>query len=191
MNVGIVVEGPSDGATYPTLLRRIRGDIELLQVRECRGKSRLKNVFLGFLKEFDRNHAWGINASFVIRDSDCKPPQQIENELRGTLRDSGFNPHFPVDFFAARCQLETWLLADESAINHISQRRGKNKQVGPVEIKYEADVNAKGYFREQLFKAGLPIDPKVYQEIAEVADFDRIGRRCPYFQQFIHRIRAY
>lgn len=191
MNVGIVVEGPSDGATYPALLRRMRDDIELLQVRECRGKSRLKRVFIGFLKEFDRNHAWGINAGFVIRDSDCKPPQQIEDELRGALRDSGFNPHFPVDFFAARCQLETWLLADEGAITHVSQVRGKNKQVRPVEIQFEADNKAKTYFREQLLKAGLPIDPKVYREIAEVADFERIGNRCPYFQQFVRRIRAY
>ncbi len=50
MNIGIVVEGLDDYTTYPTLVQRIRNDIERLQVRECGGKSRLKNRFLNFLE---------------------------------------------------------------------------------------------------------------------------------------------
>src|SRR5258708_21594764 len=98
MNIGIVVEGPSDGTAYPALIRRIRNDVGRLQVRECGGKFGLKNKFLGFLKEFERNHAWQLNAVFVIRDSDCKPPQPIEAQLRNALRDSDFAPHFPAEF---------------------------------------------------------------------------------------------
>src|ERR1700687_6353146 len=100
MNIGIVVEGPSDGAAYPVLMRKIRNDIDGLQVRPCYGRSKLKNKFLDILKEFHRNHAWQINVAFVIRDSDCKPSQQIEEELLQVLRESSFDPHFPVKFFA-------------------------------------------------------------------------------------------
>jgi hypothetical protein len=81
MNIGIVVEGQDDYTTYPTLIQRIRNDIERSQVRECGGKSRLKNGFLNFLREF-QNPAWQIEIAVVIRDSDCQPPQPIENQLR-------------------------------------------------------------------------------------------------------------
>jgi hypothetical protein len=190
MNIGFVVEGPSDGAVYPTLVRKIRNDIGALQVREC-GGTRLKNVFLGFLKEFHRNPAWHIDLAFVIRDSDCKPPHQIEEQLRGVLRASGFVPHFPVEFFATKCQLETWLLADENAINQVSQRRGKNKQLEPVEFQFETDNSAKERFLERLTKANLPASPQVYKEIAEVAQIARITARCPSFQQFTRRVQAH
>ena len=165
-------------------------DIGRLQVRECGGKYRLKNTFLGFLKEFQRNHAWQINVAFVIRDSDCKPPQEIEEQLRRVLHESGF-AHFPVEFFATKCQLETWLLADENAINQVSQHRGKNKQVGSVEFQFETDNSAKNRFLEQLSKASLPATPQVYKQIADVADISRIAARCPSFQQFIRRVRAH
>jgi hypothetical protein len=161
MNIGIVVDGSSDGAAYPALIRRIRNDVDQLQIRPCGGKSRLKNAFVGFLKEFQRNPAWHINTAFVIRDSDCKPSQPIEDQLESTLHESGFAPNFPVQFFATKCQLETWLLADENAINQVSQRRGKNKQVGPVEFQFEIDNRAKERFLEQLSKASLPANPQV------------------------------
>jgi hypothetical protein len=93
MSIGIVVEGLYDIATYPILMRKIRGDIGRPQSRECGGKSNLKNIFVGFLNEFQRNPAWQINAAFVIRDSDCNPPQEIEEKLREVLRKSGFVPH--------------------------------------------------------------------------------------------------
>jgi Domain of unknown function (DUF4276) len=191
MNIGIVVEGPSDGAVYRTLIRRIRNDIDKLQVRECGGKYRLKNMFLGFLKEFQRNHAWQINVAFVIRDSDCKPPQPIEVDLRNVLHRSGFAPQFPIEFFATKCQLETWLLADENAINQVSQRRGKNLRVGPVEIQFEIDNSAKKHFMAQLSKVRLPASPQVYKDVADIADIARIAERCPSFQQFIDRVRAH
>jgi hypothetical protein len=191
MNIGIVVEGPSDGKTYPALIRKIRIDVDKLQVRECGGKTNLKNKFLGFLKEFQRNHAWQINAAYVIRDSDCEPSRPIEEQLRNVLLESGFAPDFPVDFFATKCQIETWLLADENAINHVSQRRGKNRTVGPAEIQFEIDNSAKERFLEQLSKAGLPANPEVYKEIAENADIARIVLRCPSFQQFIRRIQGH
>jgi len=190
MNVGIVVEGPSDGTTYPILMQRIRNDFGMRQVRECGGKYRLKNAFLGFLKEFQRNPAWQINVAFVIRDSDCKPPQEIEEQLRKVLRESGFAPHFPVEFFATKCQLETWLLADENAINEVSKRRGKNKQIGPAQIEFESYKPAKELFQKRLSGVGLPFDPQVYKEVASLADIARITASCRHFQKFVDKVRT-
>jgi hypothetical protein len=191
MNIGIVVEGPFDLAVYPVLMRRIRNDIGKLQVRPCYGKSKLKSKFLDILKEFHRNHAWQINVAFVIRDSDCKPSQDIEKELLQVLRESGFDPDFPVEFFATKCQLETWLLADENAINQVSHRRGKNGHVGPVEFQFETDNGAKIRFLEQLTNAELRATPQVYKEIADVADIARIAARCPSFRRFTTRVLAH
>ncbi len=66
MNVGLVVEGPTDEAAYGKLIQRIRNNIGVLQVRPCGGKSRLKNCFVGHLKEFQRNTAWQIDATRTV-----------------------------------------------------------------------------------------------------------------------------
>jgi hypothetical protein len=100
MNIGVVVEGHCDSKVYPILIKRLRRDIGTLQVRECGGKSKLRNRFVGFLREFDRNPAWHINAAFVIRDSDCRPPSPIEQQLHDVQTASGYMPHFVVEFFA-------------------------------------------------------------------------------------------
>ena len=189
MNLGVVVEGPSDRATYPVLIRRIRNDIGTLQVRDCGGRFKLKEAFPYFLEEFQRNHAWGIKAAFVIRDSDCKPSQKIENDLSKTLDASGFMPNFSVNFFAAKCDLETWLLVDQDAINEVSRRRGKNKQVVPVQFEFESE-KAKEVFRSQLSKASLRPVPDVYRDIATSLDLDRVASTCPSFQRFISKVRA-
>jgi hypothetical protein len=190
MNIGIVVEGPSDKATYPILLRRIRNDIGELQSRDCGGKSRLKRAFVGYLKEFNRNHAWNINTALVIRDSDCKPPHIIEEELGGLLDDPGFGRTFRVEFFATKCQLETWLIADENAINQIASLRGERKLVGPAQFQFETDNRAKQFFLAQLSSVNLPSTTAIYKEIADRMDFDRVASRCANFQRFIDKIRA-
>jgi hypothetical protein len=191
MSISIVVEGSSDGATYPILMKKIRNDIGKPQVRECGGKSNLKNLFVGFLKEFQRNHAWQIHVAFVIRDSDCKPPQQIEEQLRKVLHQSGFAPRFRVEFFATKCQLETWLLADENAINQVSHLRGKNKQVAPITIQLESHEKAKELFHERLSIAELRPTTPIYEEIARAADIKRIASRCPNFRQFTEKVLAH
>src|SRR5260370_16093777 len=124
MNAGIVVEGASDGSAYPVLIQRIRNDLDTRQVRECGGKSRLKNRFVNFLKEFHRNHAWQIDAAFVILDSDCNPSQPIEARLRNILNASGFTPRLHVAYFATRGILASCLLSVLDAIRKVAEQRG-------------------------------------------------------------------
>lgn len=192
MNVGIVVEGQDDFEVYPTLIRRIRNDLGKWQVRNCGGVPRLKNLFLGFLKEFHRNHAWRIDAALVIRDSDCKPPGQIEKQLQSILDASGFKPAFRVEFFAPQCMLESWLLGDWNAIRTVAVQRGHGAPNAPPNIQipnlsHSAD---KDVFIQALRYFGLPATPTVYGEVATFADLTLIGNRCAYFRDFSQRIRA-
>jgi hypothetical protein len=191
MNIGIVVEGVDDYTTYPTLIGRIRNDINRPQVRECGGKSRLKGRFLGFLKEF-QNPAWQIDLAIVIRDSDCSPPQPIEDKLNDALKSSKFKPQFHVELFAIPCMLESWLVSDLDAIRMIAAQRGHGAapQQLNVQIPNVHSPEDKKLFIHALSHFGLPATPAVYKEVASVVNFGLIGHRCSYFRKFVERITA-
>ncbi len=192
MNVGVVVEGTSDGSTYRRLLPRIRNDISVLQVRECLGKSGLKNLFVDFLKEFQRNHAWQINAAFVICDSDCNPPGPIEEQLRSILNASAFIPKFRVEFFAIGCMVESLLLSDLEAVRNVAVQRGHVAGAAPLNIGI-GNANSptdKEVFFQVLRHFGLPATPVVYGEIAAFADLTMVANRCNYFREFVKRIKG-
>jgi len=192
MNVGIVVEGAADGSAYPELVRRIRNDLDPCQIRECNGKSRLKNRFVNFLREFERNHAWQIDAAFVILDSDCNPSQPIEARLRDILNASGFAPEFPVEFFATSCMLESWLLSDLDAIRTVAVQRGHVAGLLPPSIQIANAPSAadKVVFIQVLSHFGLPATPPVYREVATLTNFTMIRNRCSYFGEFTKRTIA-
>lgn len=192
MNAGVVVEGPSDDATFRRIFPRIRNDIGRLQVRQCGGKHRLRNMFLGLLKGFQGNPAWQIDNAFVILDSDCKPAEQIENQLQGVLAASGYKPNFGVEFFAVPCMLESWLLSDLSAIENVAKDRSRYKELKlqNIEIAPRQSQADKGVFLQVLTRYGLPATPPVYAEIAGRADLTMIGKRCGYFREFMKRIQA-
>jgi hypothetical protein len=190
MNIGLVVEGPTDEAAYRKLVQRIRANVGALQVRPCGGKSRLRNGFVGHLKEFQRNSAWQINVAFVIRDSDCHPPQQIEQQLRDVLNASGFAPDFRVEFFATPCMLESWLISDIGAIRTVAAGRRANPEAGLQHLLITPQHSASDddAFNRVLSQLGLPATPPVYSEIAATADFESIKRRCVYFREFYRRL---
>jgi hypothetical protein len=146
--------------------------------------------FVGWLKHFQWHAEITVNKALVIRDSDCSDPVAWESTMSQILAQSHFVPDFPVHFHATKCEIETWLLADEDAINQVARSRGKPGLVSKVTIPLESYRNAKELFRKVLSKVGLPVDPEVYQEIASAANIDRIASRCAYFRQFVDRVRT-
>jgi hypothetical protein len=148
----------------------------------------LAQNFVAYLKEFQWK--WQVDKAIVIRDSDCRDPSVVELKLEEALHRSGFNRPYLIDFYATRCTLETWLLADEDAVNQVARSRGKRSSVQPVADPLQGKENSKDLFRRMLSQALLPADPAVYAEIAAAADIDRIRRRCPYFRQFEERVFA-
>jgi hypothetical protein len=188
MVFGIVVEGFADAAVYSKLIAKIRHDVQSVVPRPCGGKKFLKDKFVGYLKEFQWR--WKADKALVIRDSDCRDSGLVEDQLERQLRASGFQPQFPIHFYATNCMVDTWLLADENAVNRVALQRGKRPSAQPVRDPLEGRTNTKTMFRSMLSQASLPADPAVYAEVAGEADMEVILRRCPYFQQFVERINA-
>ena len=156
----------------------------------CGNDIRLMVKFVGWLKHFHWHTEISVNKALVIRDSDCSDPVIWEAKMGQILAQAQFVPSFPVHFYATKCELETWLLADEKAINQVARNRGKQGSVPEVTIPLESHKNAKELFQRVLSMARLPVDRKVYQEIASAASIERIAARCPYFQHFVDNVRA-
>lgn len=189
MSLGIIVEGLHDYETYPILIRKIRPDLDDIYRRNCFGLQNLKNKFIGFLKQFQQRRDYAIEKAVVIRDSVCKPSAPLEQQLQGKLAACQLALHFSVIFYATKCKLESWLLADENAINTVSRRRGGPGGVQKIPHALETYNDADKLLSEVLSQAGLRATDKVFAEIAGAADLDRIRHRCPYFREFENRIR--
>ena len=190
MVFGIVVEDRTDASVYSTVIRRIRPDVESVLQRPCRGVAGVRRQFVGWLKNFEWHADHEVGKALIIRDSDNSDPQFAQDELAHILRQSGFQPSFPFHFYATRCEVETWLLADEHAVNTVAQMRGKAPSARPVAGSLEDIRSAKELFRRMLSQARLPADPVVYAEVAAAADMELIRRRCPYFQRFEDNVHA-
>jgi hypothetical protein len=191
MNFGIVVEHDRDVEAYSELIRKIRNnDVNEILFKPCQNAPEILKQSVGWLKHFNWHASLPINKALVIIDSDCSDASVWEERLRQIYERSHFEPSFPVHFHATKCELETWLLADENAINQTSRGRGKNKHLGPVNIQFETYRDAKELFQKRLSEAKLPDTPQVYKEIAGFADIQRILARCPLFQQFINKVKA-
>ncbi len=188
MILGIIVEGPDDLETYPVLIRRIRPSVGHIHRRQCFGLRNLKNKFVGFLKELPVGRGIPVEKALVIRDSDCDAPETLERQLEGILRESGFRPEFTVHFYATKCKLESWLLADEQAISRVSLARRGPGNVQPVAYPLENYNDAEKLLLRVLREAGLSATPRVYAEIASCANTARIAERCPYFREFARRV---
>jgi hypothetical protein len=184
MNVGIVVEAETDAAVYEKLIRRIRPDTDQVIPRACGGVSGVRQKFVGWLKNFQWHSAYEVHKALVIHDSDCAGADAGEAHLAQLLRESRFQPTFPVHLYTTVCELETWLLADESAVNSVAQQRLKARRARPVPGMLETIRNAKERFAGMLSEAGLPADTTVYAEVATVVDLARVGERCPRFHTF-------
>jgi len=126
----------------------------------------------------------------VIRDSDCADAVQREQELQAILTNSNFHPTYHFHFYATKCELETWLLADEGAVNAVAQNRGKKAKAKEVKIAFENYKPAKELFERTLSEVQLPADSVVYKEIAAAVDIKKIASKCGRFALFINAVKA-
>ena len=156
MNFGIIVEGDDDAVVYPVLIKRLDNSIEHVHCRSCGGRQKLEDKFVVLLKEFERNPAaFGLRKILVIRDSDCNEPGPLEQKLRNILKSSGFEPRIPVSFHATKCKLESWLLADENAINLVSLARGGRGGLQRIQPNLEAHKDSDVVYGKALIQVGL------------------------------------
>jgi len=138
MNIGIIVEQERDKTAYRELIRKIRDDVESVPAEPCGNDIKLMENFVGWLKHFQWHAEISVNKALVIRDSDCSDPVAWESKMEQILTQSHFVPSFPVHFYATKCEIETWLLADEEAINQVAHNRRKQGSVSAVAIPLES-----------------------------------------------------
>ncbi|MBI4608635.1 MAG: hypothetical protein HY726_06495 [Candidatus Rokubacteria bacterium] len=128
MSYGIVVEGPYDVPVYEELIRKIcSADLEVFS-RPAGGVSRLMGSFPKLLKELQYIKRGGpVDKALVVRDSDIKDPALLEREM--TRKITGYTFAFPkgVQFHAVRREMETWLMANERAVNLVALSRVDHK----------------------------------------------------------------
>src|SRR5258708_20628148 len=148
MKIGLIAEDERDCSAYTELIVKIRNDIEDSVPIPCHGIGNLKKMFVGYLRYFEYSRR--VDKVLVIRDSDCVDALQREQELQAILTASHFQPSFPFHLYATKCELETWLLADEAAINMVAQNRGKRGKAKPAKINFENYRPAKELFERTL-----------------------------------------
>ena len=189
MNFAIIVEGEKDKYAYPHIIQRIRTDASLAHPPISAGnKQKLKGTFVGFLRHLHSKRHLQLDKVLVIRDSDCRNPQPIENDLLQILQGTKFQPYFQVRFHATKCELETLLLGDVAAINRAAELQGQPGNAQPINVRLEELADPKPLFRRALSQASLRATPQVYGEIARQMNLQTVAQACPDFRRFIQKV---
>lgn len=181
---GLIVEGPYDEGFYPELIRRIVPHDVRIIVRTCGGVSKLMNKLPGYLRELE--FAWygkPVDKALVIRDWDGSNLKLAEQAMEQKVQGRSFSFARGIQFCAVRQEMETWLLADEEAINIVAENRG-GRRIPQISGQLEEIKDAKANFVSVLSQAQLPYDAKVCSEIAQNASLERLRYRCQSFRWF-------
>ncbi len=185
---GLVVEGPYDKAFYEALLPRICNTSLHIVTRVCDGVAKLMKLFPVFLSEFEHvRHGRPVDKALVIRDSQgaetSAPRTRMENSIRGRTYS------FPreVQLCVVRRQIETWLLADGSAINQVTKSRG-GREVSEVTGSLEDIRDPKARLRSLLIQARIEYSAAVCAEIASQVRIGTLEYRCPSFLDFKRKV---
>jgi hypothetical protein len=188
--IGLIVEGHYDAAVLETLARRVAQSPVTLYVRPCGGKQKLKRIFPGYLREFEHvHHGEAVEKALVVCDADQKPPDELRASLSQEIRNRAYWPAYKLHICIVRQEIETWLLADENAINSIAAGRGGQNRVTRVPGELESIADPKQRLHNLLSKVGLPATPEVYKQIAANVDLETLRQRCPSFREFEQAVR--
>lgn len=181
---GLIVEGDTDKSVFENLVRKINSlDAEIYSF-PCGGVSYLMREFPALLRRFEHIHLGGpVDGALVIRDADNKPIDQLRARMAEKLRNRTYNFPRGIELCCVNRKLDTWLLADESAINIVSEKRG-GKQISRVNDTLEDIVSPKERLQKLLSDAKLNYSPAVLGEIAYHMDLKQLEYRVRSFQDF-------
>lgn len=182
---GIIVEGQYDAHFYPALIETILVSKPRIQIRQAGGKS-LASKFPGLLHSFKYSIDGGpVERAIVIKDADGRPTGDVESGLSGRVNPEHYGFPRGIQFCAVQQEMETWLLADEGAINEVSLASGKSDGVQRIpDPLLEEVVHAKERFKNALTSGGLIYTTAVCAEIARKINLESLRTRCPSFRRF-------
>lgn len=185
---GLIVEGVYDESVFPEFVRKIVSPQVTVKVRVCWRVAQLVKHFPAYLQDFEHvMQGKSVDKALVVRD--CRGPDSVslEREMAQKVRDRQFAFPRGVHFCAVRREMDTWLLADVSAINSVAQERG-GRNMPPVQGQLEDTGDPKKKLRGVLSQAGLPYTPKVCAETARCANLEELRYRCPSFRSFERKV---
>lgn len=177
-SLGLVVEGQRDEFAIPELIKKC---LPQAFIKPLSTNGPMKNKLVRRLKmlEYD-SHAY--DKVLVIKDSNSSDPESVKKQLINEVGHNTFR--FPIEYIVIKRELETWLLADESALTRVSTDRG-GRPISRVNGDLEEIQDAKEHLIRILGQAGITSYlPEVARQIAALALTENIRYRCPRYQYF-------
>jgi hypothetical protein len=158
---GLIVESPYDEGVFPEFVRKTVSRQVTVKVIPCGGVNRLMCKFPGYLSALEVGaHGRPVDKAIVIRDCGNRDSHSLEHEMAVKIQSRQYAFSHSVQFFAVRQAMETWLLADDSAISSVARERD-GREVRPVQEQLEEIQDPKGTLRRLLSQARLPYDAEV------------------------------
>ena len=181
---GLVVEGDGDAQVFQHLVRKVNSPDASIYCRVCGGVDRLMREFPALLQTFEYAHNSGpVDGALVIRDCDYKAAPAVLQQLKDKLGRRSYSFRRGVEFCAVKRKLDSWLLADETAINRVSHLRG-GRVISRVNETIEDITHPKERLQKLLSQAKLNYTAAVLGEIAAEIDLAQLEYRVPSFLAF-------
>ena len=184
---GLIVEGVYDKEVLEEFILRCssvetaRSDMEI-QTRICGNGPQVLKQFPGFLKELQFNYP-EIRKAFVVRDSDGKNPDVLENHFREKI--AGWESPLTVEFSFIVHEVEAWLLFDEAVLSRITGRKVR-KIHSPQELK-----DPKTKLVQILSDGKIDYTPALARQIVSSMDLDKLKNGTEVFRNFCSAIQSY
>jgi hypothetical protein len=181
---GLIVEGDADRQVFEHLVRKVNSPDAPIYPLVCGGVNRLMREFPALLQTFEYAHNGGpVDGALVIRDCDNKPGNIVLTQMREKLGARIYNFPRGVELCAVNKKLDSWLLADEGAINQVSRAR-RGKAITRVNETIEDITHPKERLQKKLSEAKLIYTSAVLGEIAAAINLEQLEYRVPSFASF-------
>lgn len=181
---GLIVEGEADKNVFDQLIRKVNSPDASIYPLTCGGVGRFMKIFPDLLLSFKYVHnGGGVDGALVIRDCDNKLAQDVLSRMQEKLGNRIYNFPRGIEFCVVKKNLDSWLLADENAINHVSRLR-RGEPVARINATIEDIPNPKQQLQKILSEANLNYTPVVLGEIAAAINLQELEYRVPSFVTF-------
>jgi len=178
------VEGEGDEQVFKQLILKINSPEAAIYCRPCGGVHRLMKEFPALLQTFEYAHHGGpVDGALVIRDSDDKPVSDVLDRMREKMGARHYRFPRGVELCIIRRKLDSWLLADENAINTVSRLR-RGRLIPRVNETIEDITRPKERLQQLLSDAKLNYTSVVLGEIAAAINIEQLEYRVPSFTGF-------
>lgn len=178
------MEGDGDESVFRNLILKINSPDASIYSRVCGGVERLMREFPALLRTFEYAHnGRPVDGALVIRDSDNKELARVFEKMREKLGGKVYPFPRGVELCVVKRKLDSWLLADENAINIVSGRRG-GRQIARVNESIEDIERPKERLQRLLSDARLNYTSAVLGEIGAEIDIAQLAYRVRSFAAF-------